>query len=253
MKDKIILAAREAFKGRIRKSSDVSDNTVNAQEIAKDWRSRCWEIDPNRLAIEQTIHPGLNQRIDLVDRQEMCAYEFKVSGKNATAEFYKDIVKVILWNEKRQDKLKKFVFITEEEWGKKLLDTEMPKAFIAYLGKNGMFVEIEYIKKQRNITHSTKNDSNTKIADLVRKVLPNIIILCESNHREFLNLQDPAYCKKELGINFPFFRKANQDNRTPRYYKQREKINDETYEVTSEWFETSKGPMLSYIEKNKLG
>ena len=31
----------------------------------------------------------LDQRIDVVDRETSCAYEFKVSGKNAASEFYK--------------------------------------------------------------------------------------------------------------------------------------------------------------------
>ena len=146
MKDKILKAAKDAFKTRLKNNSNVSENTVNAQEIAREWRSRCWELDPDRILIEATIHPDLNQRIDVVDRQDHYAYEFKVSGKNATAEFYKDVVKVILWNEKRRDKLEKLVFITEEEWGKKYLDTEMPKAFMAYLSRSGLKIEIEYIR-----------------------------------------------------------------------------------------------------------
>jgi len=145
MKDKIVKAAKDAFIKRLRNNSDVSENTLNAQAIAREWRSQCWNLDPARILIEATVHPDLNQRIDIVDRQDNCAYEFKVSGKNATAEFYKDVVKVILWNEKRSDKLKKLVFITEDDWGKKYLETEMPKAFITYLARNGLQVEVEYI------------------------------------------------------------------------------------------------------------
>ena len=148
MKNKILQAAKDAFIKRLLNHSGVSENTLNAQEIAKDWRSRCWDLDSKRILIEATVHPDLNQRIDIVDLQDNCAYEFKVSGKNATAEFYKDIVKVILWNEKRPDKLKKLVFITEEVWGKKHLATEMPKAFMTYLARNGLQVEVEYIKHE---------------------------------------------------------------------------------------------------------
>lgn len=147
MKDRIIQAAIEAFRQRIGESSDVSENTTNAQSIARDWRQRCWDLEHGRFTIEETVHPGLNQRIDVVDRHEACAYEFKVSGKNAATEFYKDIVKIILWNEKRKDKLKKLVFITEEEWGRKYLDTEMPKGFMAYLARNGLEVEVVYLKR----------------------------------------------------------------------------------------------------------
>ena len=146
MKNQIIKAAREAFKQRLKNSSDVSKNTVNAQEIAKDWRTRCWSLNPDRIRIEEIVHPELNQRIDVVDTHDMFAYEFKVSGKNATAEFYKDIVKIILWNEKRKEKIGTLVFITEDKWGRKHLDTPMPQAFINYLGKHGLRVEIEFIK-----------------------------------------------------------------------------------------------------------
>lgn len=146
MKDSVIEAAQEAFGSRLHGSSNVSDNTRNAQEIGKTWRSACWELDPERFSVEQSIHPDLNQKIDVVDLVDRCAYEFKVSGKNAASEFYKDIVKVILWNEKRRDKLTKLVFITEEEWGRKYLDTEMPRAFMHYLLRNGLVVEIEYLR-----------------------------------------------------------------------------------------------------------
>ena len=147
MKDQIVKAAKEAFKQRLRNSSDVSDNTINAQKIARDWRTNCWSLNPNRIRIEEMVDPELNQRIDVVDTHEMCAYEFKVSGKNATTEFYKDIVKIILWNEnpKRNEKIRELVFITEDKWGRKHLNTAMPQAFINYLRKHGLLVGIEYI------------------------------------------------------------------------------------------------------------
>lgn len=75
----------------------------------------------------------------------MCAFEFKVSGKNATSEFYRDVVKVLLWNEHHAEKIKKLVFITEAQWGKKHLDKPMPKAFVAFLVAHGLEVEIEYL------------------------------------------------------------------------------------------------------------
>ncbi len=40
----------------------------------------------------------------------------KYQGKNAWAEFYKDIVKVVLWNEKCKKKISCLVFITEEKY-----------------------------------------------------------------------------------------------------------------------------------------
>jgi len=54
----------------------------------------------------------------------------KYQGKNAWAEFYKDIVKVVLWNEKRKKKISCLVFITEEKYGRPFLDAAMPRAYI---------------------------------------------------------------------------------------------------------------------------
>ena len=99
MDDPVVSAAQIAFSVRLKDSSDVSENTKNAQAIAKAWRGAVHTLDPDRFQIEALVTPELDQKIDIVDTDTACAYEFKVSGKNAPAEFYKDIVKVIIWNE----------------------------------------------------------------------------------------------------------------------------------------------------------
>lgn len=68
-------------------------------------------LDPNRFQIEAMVTPELDQKIDIVDSETACAYEFKVSGKNAWAEFYKDVVKVLMWNQHREKKLSCLTFI----------------------------------------------------------------------------------------------------------------------------------------------
>jgi hypothetical protein len=145
MDQQIIDAAHNSFRKRLLDGNDVGAHTRNAQSIAKDWRLRVFELDPDRFQYEVPISPEFDQRIDVLDRSQMCAYEFKVSGKNATAEFYKDVVKILLWNERRKDKIEKLVFITEESWGRKYLDTPMPKAYIAFLQRLGLEVLIVYI------------------------------------------------------------------------------------------------------------
>lgn len=75
-----------------------------------------------------------------------CAYEFKVSGKNAWAEFYKDIVKVIIWKQHRKKRLDCLVFITEERHGKPFMDAPMPRAYIKYLSQQGLKVSIAYVR-----------------------------------------------------------------------------------------------------------
>lgn len=148
MNDLVIKAAQKAFKLRLRDNSDVSDNTRNAQSIAKEWRSLVHQIDPDRYHIEALVSPCLDQKIDVLDTEDRIAYEFKVSGKNATAEFYKDIVKVIVWNRERKKTIDHLVFITEEEWGRKYLDTPMPRVYMEYLKDNGLKVSIVYVRHE---------------------------------------------------------------------------------------------------------
>src|SRR5690349_4669172 len=105
LEDPVVLAAQAAFAIRIKDSNDVSENTKNAQAIEKAWRGLVHRLDPDRFQIEVLVTPELDQRIDVVDTETACAYEFKVSGKNAWGEFYKNVVKVIIWNEKRPKKL----------------------------------------------------------------------------------------------------------------------------------------------------
>jgi hypothetical protein len=146
MDDPVVKAAERAFSLRLKGSSDVSENTENAQAIAKSWRSAVYELDPDRFQIEAMVAPDLDQKIDVVDLETASAYEFKVSGKNAPGEFYKDIVKVIIWNQKRKRKLSSLVFITDEKFGRPFLDAPMPRAYINYLAQVGLKVSIEYVR-----------------------------------------------------------------------------------------------------------
>lgn len=143
----VLRAAQLAFSARLKDSSDVSENTKNAQAIAKTWRGAVYELDPDRFQIEAMVSPDLDQKIDVVDSKTACAYEFKVSGKNAAAEFYKDIVKVLVWNQKRKMKLAGLVFITEEQYGRPFLDAPMPRAYIDYLAQEGLEVRVEYVRR----------------------------------------------------------------------------------------------------------
>lgn len=146
IEDPVVKAAQLAFSVRLKDSCDISENTKNAQAIAKSWRGAVHELDPDRFQIEAMVTPELDQKIDVVDTEKGCAYEFKVSGKNAWAEFYKDIVKVIIWNQKRKKKISCLVFITEEKCGRPFLDAPMPRAYINYLAKDGLNVRVEYVQ-----------------------------------------------------------------------------------------------------------
>ncbi len=148
MEDPVVQAAQLAFSVRLKNSTDVSENTKNAQAITKAWRSAVHALDPDRFEIEASVIPELDQKIDIIDRENGCAYEFKVSGKNAPAEFYKDIVKVIIRNQKLKKKLSSLVFITEEKWGRPFLDAPMPRAYMKYLAELGLKVSVEYVRHE---------------------------------------------------------------------------------------------------------
>jgi hypothetical protein len=148
MEDPIVKAAQLAFSIRLKDSSDVSDNTKNAQAIGKAWRGAVHELDPDRFQIEALVAPDLDQKIDIIDSETGCAYEFKVSGKNAAAEFYKDIVKILIWNERRKKKLSCLTFITEEKYGRPVLDAPMPRAYIKLLAQTGLAISIEYVRHE---------------------------------------------------------------------------------------------------------
>jgi hypothetical protein len=146
--DPVVTAAQLAFAARLKDSTDVSDNTKNAQAIAKAWRAAVHDLDPDRFQIEATVAPELDQKLDIVDTETACAYEFKVSGKNAGAEFYTDIVKVLMWSMRRKTKLKTLVFITEEHFGRPLLKAPMPRAYIRYLAEGGLNVHVVYVRHE---------------------------------------------------------------------------------------------------------
>ena len=67
MEDPVVQAAQLAFSVRLKNSSDVSENTKNAQAIAKGWRSAVHALDPDRFQIEAMVTPELDQKIDIVD------------------------------------------------------------------------------------------------------------------------------------------------------------------------------------------
>ncbi len=146
MEDPVVEAAQLAFAVRLKDSADVSENTKNAQKIAKAWRSAVHDLNPDRFQIEALVAPELDQKFDVIDLETHLAYEFKVSGKNAAAEFYKDIVKVLMWNQRRKTKLCGLVFITEEKFGRPFLDAPMPCAYVKYLGEQGLQVSVTYVR-----------------------------------------------------------------------------------------------------------
>jgi hypothetical protein len=145
--DPVVLAAQAAFAVRVRDSSDVSENTKNAQAIAKSWRKAVFQLGSDRFQLEALVTAELGEKIDIIDTETASAYEFKVSGKNAWAEFYKDVVKVLMWNDKRAKKLARLVFITEEGFGRRFVDGPMARAYVSWVAKHhGLDIRVAYVR-----------------------------------------------------------------------------------------------------------
>lgn len=148
MREQILVAAQDALRNRLRNNAGVSENTRDAQRLARFWRTAVHGLDPSRYQIEVSVAPEFDQRIDVVDVVANTAYEFKVSGNNAATELYKDVVKVILCNRKRQPRITRLVFITEYESGRKSLDSSFVRAYVEHLSKDGLDVVIDYVRNE---------------------------------------------------------------------------------------------------------
>ena len=115
--DKIVEAAIIARREFWHAQKDVSESTKQATHVTKAWQKR---VASKEVECEVPIKENLNEKIDVIDFSSATAYEMKVSGKNAGHEFYKDIFKVLIYNQNHDKKLKRLVFITEKEAIEKL-------------------------------------------------------------------------------------------------------------------------------------
>ena len=121
--------------------ADVSAHTRSAQKITKAWQQ---SVCDENVQAEVSVSPGGNEKIDIVDLRNREAYELKVSGKNTHHEFYKDLVKVLTYNEytEPEKRLKKLIFISETK-GIKSLQSRLDEKLLAMLYKtHGLTVEL---------------------------------------------------------------------------------------------------------------
>ena len=92
--------------------STVSKHTKSAQRITREWQE---SIKGDSIQVEVVVSLNNSERIDAIDFSTSTAYECKVSGKNPHHEFYKDIAKVLTYNEYNPQKsITKLVFISEQ-------------------------------------------------------------------------------------------------------------------------------------------
>lgn len=120
---------------------DVSSHTKSAQRITREWQEA---VCNGYVKAEVEVSPENNERIDIVDQRGNIAYELKVSGKNTHHEFYKDLIKVLTYNEYQADekKVSKLVFISESA-GIKSLSGRLDSKFITMLSSShGLSIEL---------------------------------------------------------------------------------------------------------------
>jgi len=120
----------------------VSQHTKSAQLVTKEWQKK---VCHGPIEAEVRVSENNNEKIDVVDHETLTAYELKVSGKNPHHEFYKDIMKVLTFNEYQtpENRLMKFVFITEKD-GIKSLEKRIDSKLINLIQTNHN-VQIEMI------------------------------------------------------------------------------------------------------------
>lgn len=120
---------------------DVSAHTKSAQTITKEWQAA---VCNESVVSEVRVSKANNERIDVVDLDTKTAYELKVSGKNTHHEFYKDLVKVLTYNEYQApaQRLTKLVFISEEA-GIRSLQARLDVLFLKMLkSKHSLHIEL---------------------------------------------------------------------------------------------------------------
>jgi hypothetical protein len=139
--NKIIESARLAYEQHWRTTSDESTGDKQATKVTKAWQQ---DVVSNDIQCEVPIKEGLKEKIDLIDHSVNMAYEMKVSGKNPHHEFYRDIFKVIIYNQHHAKKLRGLVFITEQDGADKL-NKGLGKAVKELLARHKLDIAVEGI------------------------------------------------------------------------------------------------------------
>ena len=138
---KVIESAKLAYEQHWWTTSDESTGDRQATRVTKSWQK---EVGSNYVRCEVPIKEGLKEKIDLIDHSANMAYEMKVSGKNPHHEFYRDIFKVIVYNQHHTKKLEGLVFITEQD-GADSLNKGLGKAVKELLARYRLDITVKGI------------------------------------------------------------------------------------------------------------
>jgi hypothetical protein len=136
--DYIIQAARIAHRQFWQATSDESTGDKQANSVTIAWQR---SVVSDTVQSEVRISTVLNEKIDIFDLSTATAYEMKVSGKNPEHEFYKDIFKIIIYNQHHNIKIQRLVFLTEDD-GTYKLNRGMPQAVARLITQYNFGVEV---------------------------------------------------------------------------------------------------------------
>lgn len=141
-----VIATLEPIHRKYRlKIGNVSEHTKSAQRITKDWQ---YALSKLGFLTEVSVSQTNKEKIDVVDKKKRIAYELKVSGRNTHHEFYKDLAKVLTYNEYHEDApLRLFVFISEAD-GIKSLSRRLDEKFVSMIERiHGVVIRLVAIKE----------------------------------------------------------------------------------------------------------
>jgi hypothetical protein len=115
--DEVLQAIDKIYKDRYSNEKKLSraEGNEKTTQITKEWQEAMIAKNSKRYFSEYPVDTTQRARqlIDLVDMEGEVAYELKVSGNNVHHEFYKDVFKILFANSKQQ-RFKKFIFITSK-------------------------------------------------------------------------------------------------------------------------------------------
>ena len=92
---------------------NVSEQTKKSQVTCKQWQVLVLDEFGQRFTKEKPIGGiGTGQKIDLVDENDRVAYELKASKNNVHMEIYRDVFKILVFNQRNPtNRIRTLVFI----------------------------------------------------------------------------------------------------------------------------------------------
>lgn len=114
-----------------------------ADQLCKVWQKAVTE-QHSHLIPEATV--AGSSPIDLLDTLNGIAYELKYSHKNVKHEFYKDLFKILIFNDDpgNEMKINRFVFLCHHKGISSLMRSSLCQATVLYMNNRG--IEVNFIE-----------------------------------------------------------------------------------------------------------